>query len=67
MGEKYNNKSTAEQNSLDIAWTHLMSDRFEKVRRYIFVTESEMARFRQVIVNVVLATVSRQPLSLRSC
>jgi len=56
LADRYRNKSVAEQNSLDIAWEHLMSDRFKKMREYIFETQEELLRFRQLIVNTVLAT-----------
>ena len=56
MGKKYSNKSVAEQNSFDIAWDLLMSDPFENLRACLFTTELEFKRFRQVVVNVVLAT-----------
>ena len=56
MGELYRNKSVAEQNSLDVAWDILMSPRFRTLRKYIFGTQSELLKFRQLIVNVVLAT-----------
>lgn len=56
MGRLYRDKSVAEQNSLDVAWDILMSRKFEQLRKYIFVTRAEMMRFRQLIVNVVLAT-----------
>ena len=56
MGDLYRNKSVAEQNSLDVAWDILMSPRFRNLRRYIFGTQSELLKFRQLIVNVVLAT-----------
>jgi hypothetical protein len=56
MGELYRNKSVAEQNSLDIAWDLLMSEQFDQLRKFIFGTQEEMLRFRQLIVNVVLAT-----------
>ena len=52
----YRNKSIAEQNSLDIAWDLLMTDRFKKLREYIFETQAELLRFRQLSVNMVLAT-----------
>ena len=48
MGEKYKNKSVAEQNSLDLAWDLLMDDRFQQLRDCIFQTEKELKRFRQV-------------------
>jgi hypothetical protein len=56
MATIYRNKSIAEQNSLDIAWNLLMSDQFEDLRACLFSNQAELARFRQVLVNVVLAT-----------
>jgi hypothetical protein len=56
LAEHYRNKSVAEQNSLDVAWDRLMADRFLKLRQYIFETQDELLRFRQLIVNMVLAT-----------
>lgn len=56
MGELYRNKSVAEQNSLDVAWDMLMSKRFDRLRKYVFGNKSELMRFRQLIVNLVLAT-----------
>jgi hypothetical protein len=56
LGELYRNKSVAEQNSLDIAWDLLMSEQFLQLRRYIFASQAELLRFRQLIVNIVLAT-----------
>jgi hypothetical protein len=56
LGDKYRNQSVAEQNSLDMSWDLLMSDNFSALRKCLFTTEAELMRFRQVIVNVVLAT-----------
>jgi hypothetical protein len=56
MAALYKNKSVAEQNSLDIAWGVLMSDEFEELRATLFSTRAELLRFRQVVVNIVLAT-----------
>lgn len=56
LKEKYQNKSIAEQNSLDLSWGLLMSEKFKDLKKYLFVTADELARFRQVVVNVVLAT-----------
>ena len=56
MATKYSNKSIAEQHSLDLAWDLLMQDRFSKLRACIFASNEELLRFRQLIVNVVLAT-----------
>ena len=52
----YKNKSVAEQNSIDIAWDLLMQDSFTDLRRTIYQTEAEFKRFRQLLVNAVLAT-----------
>jgi class 3 adenylate cyclase len=52
----YNNKSVAEQNSVDLAWDLLMEDKFSSLRACIFADNTEFKRFRQIVVNVVLAT-----------
>lgn len=52
----YDNKSIAEQNSVDIAWELLMDDHFTDFRRAIYTTEKEFCRFRQLVVNAVIAT-----------
>jgi 3'5'-cyclic nucleotide phosphodiesterase len=56
LATKYKHKSVAEQNSIDIAWKLLMSDSFAVLRSCIFETADELLRFRQVVVNVVMAT-----------
>lgn len=56
MAERYKDKSIAEQHSLDIAWEVLMKPDFALLRRAMFTDRKEMLRFRQVIVNIVLAT-----------
>ena len=56
MAELYKNKSVAEQNSVDISWDLLMSNEFSDLRACMFATQAELDRFRQVVVNVVLAT-----------
>ena len=56
MAQKYHNQSIAEQNSLDMSWELLMSDHFRTHRNCLFATDAEFKRFRQVLVNVVLAT-----------
>jgi hypothetical protein len=53
MKEKYDNKSLAEQHSCDLAWALLNEDRFDNLRKYLFVNEEELMRFRQLIVNIV--------------
>ena len=52
----YRNKSIAEQNSVDLAWDLLMDDAYGDLRRTIYATTSEFTRFRQLVVNIVLAT-----------
>ena len=56
LADRYRKKSVAEQNSLDIAWDILMLDQFRGLRRALFGTQEELLRFRQLIVNIVLAT-----------
>jgi hypothetical protein len=48
--------SVAEQNSIDLAWELLMQPNFKELRSCIFADQSEFDRFRQLVVNVVLAT-----------
>lgn len=63
MAQMFRNKSIAEQNSLELSWDLLVSDRFAPLRNFIFATGEEMLRFRQVVVNVVLATGKESTLS----
>lgn len=52
----YNNQSVAEQNSVDLAWNLLMDPKFKSLRNAIYGTEDEKKRFRQLVVNSVMAT-----------
>jgi 3'5'-cyclic nucleotide phosphodiesterase len=52
----YKNKSIAEQNSCDLAWELLLDPGYRDLHHCIFGNETEFKRFRQLIVNVVLAT-----------
>lgn len=56
MAEVYRNQSIAEQNSVDLAWGVFMEKEYEELRAALFVDRSELMRFRQVFVQVVLAT-----------
>jgi hypothetical protein len=47
----YKNQSIAEQNSVDLSWNLLMDDSFKELRSYIYSTNAEMTRFRQLVVN----------------
>lgn len=57
LADRYKKKSVAEQNSLDVAWDVLMDSHFRDLREYIFETEEDFARFRQITVNLVLADI----------
>eukprot|EP00980_Cylindrotheca_fusiformis_P016282 scaffold4838_cov110-Cylindrotheca_fusiformis.AAC.6 len=52
----YKNKSIAEQNSVDMAWAMLMQDEYEDLRACIYQTKEDLHRFRQLVVNTVMAT-----------
>jgi hypothetical protein len=56
LGERYHNRSVAEQNSLDMSWELLMDPSFDELRKVIYTTPVELKRFRELVVNVVLAT-----------
>eukprot|EP00980_Cylindrotheca_fusiformis_P015220 scaffold4224_cov85-Cylindrotheca_fusiformis.AAC.2 len=49
-------KSIAEQISMELSWDMLMGDEFAELRACIYQTEEELRRFRQLVVNTVLAT-----------
>ena len=52
ISAKYNQRSVAEQNSLDLSWDLLMEDRYSDLRNYLFSTREDLLRFRQLVVNV---------------
>ena len=52
IAERYKQRSVAEQNSLDLSWGLLMDDQFEALRLFLFPTQNELIRFRQLVVNV---------------
>jgi hypothetical protein len=56
IAKHYKNKSVAEQNSVDLAWSLLMEPRFKDLRQCIYTNQSELDRFRQLVVNSVMAT-----------
>lgn len=56
LAQYYKNRSVAEQNSVDIAWELLLDPAFSNLRATIYQTEEEMKRFRQLVVNSVMAT-----------
>lgn len=56
LAGKYENRSVAEKRSINIAWDILMEDRFRELQSLIFINGDEMVRFKQLLVNTVLAT-----------
>jgi len=56
LGNKYKRQSVAEQNSVDIAWNLLMNHQYQQLRNAIFANGDELRRFRQYVVNLVIAT-----------
>jgi hypothetical protein len=56
LAATYKSKSIAEQNSVDLAWQTLMEPRFMELRNCIYADTNELSRFRQLLVNTVLAT-----------
>lgn len=56
LAEKYKNKSVAENNSIRVAWSELLKEEFSNLRRCIFGSDEDESRFRQLLINVVIAT-----------
>jgi hypothetical protein len=52
----YKGKSIAEQNSVNLAWDLLLQPKYERLRSAICQTQEETVRFRQLVVNTVMAT-----------
>ena len=52
----YKDRSVAEQNSVDVAWDLLFDDCYADLRATIYTTDDELQRFRQLVVNSVMAT-----------
>jgi 3'5'-cyclic nucleotide phosphodiesterase len=44
------------QNSLDLSWNLLLTEQFDSLRTFLFGQQENLLRFRQLIVNTVLAT-----------
>merc|ERR1719162_2848435 len=53
---RYNNRSVAEQHSIAVAWSLLMQPCYRELRECIYRTRREFDRFRQLVVNSVMAT-----------
>ncbi len=52
----YRSTSVSEQNSVDLAWDLLMDTSYDQLRSAIYTTDEELKRFRQIVVNAVMAT-----------
>ena len=68
MAHYYKDKSVAEQNSVDLSWDLFMSDEFSNLRQAICIDQSELKRFRQLVVNCVMATdiMDKELIALRN-
>ncbi|CAB9510830.1 Receptor-type guanylate cyclase gcy [Seminavis robusta] len=56
IAELYKQKSVAEQNSVDLAWDMLMDTKYAALQNVLYTNTSELDRFRQLVVNSVMAT-----------
>jgi len=56
VAKMYKDKSCAEQHSVDLAWKFLMQPKYRELRACIYTSQSELDRFRQLVVNSVMAT-----------
>ena len=56
LATKYNYKSVAEQNSVDLAWKIITDPDYKELQGCIYSSFDEFNRFRSIIVNVVMAT-----------
>mmetsp|Transcript_8004 Transcript_8004/g.20080 ORF Transcript_8004/g.20080 Transcript_8004/m.20080 type:complete len:1233 (+) Transcript_8004:204-3902(+) len=56
LAMKYDSKSIAEQHSVNLAWSTLQGSKFEILRDAICQTAHEERRFRQLVINSVMAT-----------
>ena len=56
LGSRFDERSVAEQNSLKQCFDLLKMDNYMNLRRTLFHTNQEQTRFRQLVVNTVMAT-----------
>jgi 3'5'-cyclic nucleotide phosphodiesterase len=56
IADTYHGKSVAEQNSVVVAWNLLLEPQFEALRSALCATIEDAKRFRQLVVNAVMAT-----------
>lgn len=53
---KYRSRSVAEQASVDLAWNLFLTKSYQNLRETICASPAELSRFRQLVVNIVMAT-----------
>jgi 3'5'-cyclic nucleotide phosphodiesterase len=56
MAQLYRSQSIAEQNSVDLAWDLFMDPMYSDLQNCITEKEEDRKRFRQLVVNSVMAT-----------
>ena len=56
IAEYYRQRSVAEQNSVDLGWQLFVQDDYKNLRQAICPTREDLKRFRQLVVNIVMAT-----------
>ena len=56
LATQYKNQSIAEQNSVDVVWERFMDNEFVELRSLVCKTKTELNRFRELVVNCVMAT-----------
>lgn len=56
MARLYRSQSIAEQNSVDLAWDLFMDPMYSELQNCIAANEDDRKRFRQLVVNSVMAT-----------
>jgi hypothetical protein len=56
LSRLYNGRMISEQHSFDLGWELLMDPCYSALQECIFATKAELARFRQIVVNLVLSS-----------
>jgi 3'5'-cyclic nucleotide phosphodiesterase len=56
LAKKYRNKSVAEKHSIRLSWERLMDSDYHELRECLCPTQAELKRFRNFVVNTVMAT-----------
>ncbi|KAL3912259.1 MAG: hypothetical protein SGILL_006953 [Bacillariaceae sp.] len=56
LGKRFQGLSVAEQNSLNLCFQLLASHQFKHLRAVLFANDQDQLRFRQIVINSVMAT-----------